>query len=551
MATISVSNPSELGAALGSADAGDTIRLAGGDYGTLSLNAARMPRLKFADTVTIASADPNRPAVFDKLDLQGIRNVTLDGLDFEWSAENGWSPFRISGVSDVDIRNARFDGEPASGYGRGTGLLTRNSTDVTIEKSEFVGFLRGMEFFNMEDLEVLQNNVHGFTGDGMTFAQVRGGRIAGNHIHDTNPNPASGFHMDGIQFWTVQTKLPTAGVTIQGNLIEPGDGRTQGIFMGNEVGTSRAYQDIVIAGNAVVSGHINGIRVSHANGLDILDNAVLQDTGISGAGKINKPQIHVSPLSSDVSVTDNVVHSIYWEGRVGAVLPLNRVVGVGTELSDIWPGWKPGAVGVDPTPAPPSPPSRPSPSPEEPAPAPGDGEVPLAALATPQSRAFYEDLAQDLGLDFALGAGGAGGDLVLSRDGQVAGGAGDDILVGGAGNNWISTGPGDDVVAGLGGVDVIRFNGQHVGGGSSETVVDLDFAERDRVELFGYDQRTFPGAGNTAALVNSLDDFARLAAGSSAVSAAAEGDTLVLRIEQDAGTQTIRLLGLGDDFALL
>ncbi len=48
----------------------------------------------------------------------------------------------------------------------------------------------------------------------------------------------------------LQTTERSLDVAIRGNLLDTGDARTQGIFMGNEMGTSRPYQNIVIEGNA-------------------------------------------------------------------------------------------------------------------------------------------------------------------------------------------------------------------------------------------------------------------------------------------------------------
>ena len=62
MATITVSNAAQLSAALSSAHAGDTILLAGGNYGDFSIS-----NLSFSSQVTIESADPTNPAVFRSL----------------------------------------------------------------------------------------------------------------------------------------------------------------------------------------------------------------------------------------------------------------------------------------------------------------------------------------------------------------------------------------------------------------------------------------------------------------------------------------------------
>ena len=176
----------------------------------------------------------------------------------------------------------------------------------------------------------------------------------------------------------------------------------------------------------------------------------------------------------------------------------------------------------------------------------------LAGLATPQSPAFYAELARKLGVTLKIGNGDAGDNLVLANAAGVArGNDGDDILVGNNGGGILYGGAGNNVHAELGGADTFYFSGAWVGGSKVDTILDLDFAERDVIVLRGYDKGTFEAApglavfdGGGSATVNSLADLRALVAGSDAVtSRTGGGGAEVLRIVQDGAVHEVRLEG--------
>ncbi len=178
--------------------------------------------------------------------------------------------------------------------------------------------------------------------------------------------------------------------------------------------------------------------------------------------------------------------------------------------------------------------------------------VSLAALATPQSPAFHAELARKLGVTLKTGNGDAGDNLVLANAAGVArGNDGDDVLVGNNGGGTLYGGTGNNVHAGLGGADAFYFAGGQVRGTKVDTILDLDFAERDVIVLRGYDQGTFASApglvvfdGGGSAQINSLADLRALVAGSADVtSRSGGGGAEVLRIVQDGAVHEVRLEG--------
>ena len=81
----SVSTADELRSALNSAQGGDTIELAGGDYGKLDLQTSQTFGVKaiYDSPVTITSSDPNNPASFSGMDLRQVQNLTFDSVVFD------------------------------------------------------------------------------------------------------------------------------------------------------------------------------------------------------------------------------------------------------------------------------------------------------------------------------------------------------------------------------------------------------------------------------------------------------------------------------------
>ena len=130
MSAIKVANASQLNTALHRVHAGDTIELAGGNYGRLELKGVH-----FSGEVTITSASDSKPAVFAYMHATNVSNVTFDGVDFVTSAASGdgGKPFVVNQSDDITIRNAIFDGQTANGYGQAHGIWVVRSDHFTLE----------------------------------------------------------------------------------------------------------------------------------------------------------------------------------------------------------------------------------------------------------------------------------------------------------------------------------------------------------------------------------------------------------------------------------
>ncbi len=347
-ATITVSSLAGLYSALANAKGGETIKLAGGDYGTLTLSAKSGFDITFPSNVTITSANPLNPASFGGFTLAGVSNLTLDGVVCDYKAAPGTptyaAPFTVTGGSNITISNSTFDGDlarkvsaTADGYGTGYGLSISGTANLRVEGNEMFNFHRGMVVANSTNVSITGNDLHGLRSDGMDFAQVQGVVIEGNHIHDFRASPTSADHPDMIQFWTNGTTKPSTDIVIRGNVLDIGDGSAaQSIFMRNDrvdqglSGTEMYYRNITIEENVITNAHLNGIVVGAATGLTIRQNTLLHSDGgnVDGAdASVEIPQIAVAANATGVTITGNLTSAVAgWKGQTGWVVSNNALV---------------------------------------------------------------------------------------------------------------------------------------------------------------------------------------------------------------------------------
>lgn len=333
--TISVSTSAELYEALAQATGGETILLAQGDYGALTMNGKPGFPNEFASNITITSADPDKPAVFNHMDIHGGKNITVDNVVMDYTfieGEPDWfRPFEVNNSENVNITNTVFDGVQVldgvaseDGFGHGYGLSVRFSSDVVVEGNEFFGFGRGAIFSESDGIVVSDNDIHSMRSDGLNFAQVQDVLIEDNHIHDFIAAYDSQDHRDMIQFWTAGTTEASSDITIRNNLLDMGEGSwTQSIFMGNESvnyqggGRDMYYQNVLIEGNTIYNAHLHGITVGEADGVTISDNSILAVVDLNNPDQDDSlvwvPRINVQEVSTDVFIERNVTFQITGE----------------------------------------------------------------------------------------------------------------------------------------------------------------------------------------------------------------------------------------------
>jgi PKD repeat protein len=327
-----ISNRDELYVALNLARGGETFFLETGNYGSLILNGKPGFPNQFDTSVSIASSDAQHPAVFSGMALHGAHNITISGINFDYSYQSGDAdyvrPFEVKNSQNITIENSVFVGDLVrggvaqnDGFGHGYGLSVRDSTGVTIENNEFFHWGRGAIFSQSQDLLVRANDIHSIRSDGMNFAEVKDVLIEQNHLHDFKAEYGSLDHRDMIQFWTNGTNTPSENISIQQNRLDMAGGSfTQAIFMRNEAvdsqdgGEGMFYKNLSIEDNSIYNSHLHGITVGEADGLSIRGNSLI---AVSDPGNDDHdqtalwiPSINVATTAKDVTITSNVTNTV-------------------------------------------------------------------------------------------------------------------------------------------------------------------------------------------------------------------------------------------------
>lgn len=322
MATISVSSASQLASALKTATGGDVIRLAGGDYGDFSIVGKN-----FASDVTITSADPSNPAVFNTLTIKSSSNIDFHGINVDFQPTMATVSFASAVMVDrskgIEFSNGYIKGEPSVngvpasatsldatgnviGQPTGRAMTIQGSSDITVEHMNISSFLRGIVMGDSEKITISDNEIHhlrktAIMGDADDLV------IEGNYLHSSNPwriGEPGGDHADFIALWTDARQVgPTTNVTIRDNVLSQGDGgRILGMWL---AGNGDGYKNVIIEGNAILGGDHQGIMLTNVVDGIVRDNTLLQTTSYA-----KSPGILLRTGTKNIEVSDNLTWSV-------------------------------------------------------------------------------------------------------------------------------------------------------------------------------------------------------------------------------------------------
>jgi len=220
MTVLTVSNAAQFNAAMASAHAGDTIKMAAGDYGDVVIKSKN-----FATDITITSADPTHAATFHTLSL-----VTSSGIDFKGinvtmtptATTLSFSPaVKITDSSNISFIGGAVTGGKAVigvlptadkldgsgnviGYDTGLGFGVGGSSHITIQNVEVSHLMKGIGVSYGSDVTIQGNYIHDVRTSTLVASGVDNLKIDANKMTDSHPwVPASGVggdHADFIHF---------------------------------------------------------------------------------------------------------------------------------------------------------------------------------------------------------------------------------------------------------------------------------------------------------------------------------------------------------------
>lgn len=490
MSIIDVRNAAQLKAALASADSGDVIRLAGGDYGDLNIRG-----LSFDRVVTIRSADPDDPATFNSIEID--RSA---GLRFEWvkvdlepdaSTVSFSSVVEISRSHDVAFVGGQVSAGPAvSGVAMDAEALTKggnviglptargvsisDSSAVTIHATEISDVHKGVAMANSSDIRLTDNRIH----DVRTSPIVGGGlqriTIEGNHLSNSNPwRWGEVDHADFIHLWTSPGKQDGAseGIRIVGNIIDQGDGTAiLGIYL-DDNRNGLGFRNVLIQDNLILNGNGQGLRLENVFESRIVDNTLLQTSG----DYKKAPGIKIAGDSHDLAVTGNFAAYIADVEESTNAIHDNLLV----QMNDPGdPGYYAAAVvqavrGL--------------------AAAADARALVLSKLGQPDDSPMQDPsltvVTSGSALSDKLKARTSDDDMLSGEGGDdtLVGMFGDDTLMGGDGDDYLVGNGGDDLLTGGAGADLFVFGASYVASGGADMVSDFRPQEGDRIRLHSID----------------------------------------------------------------
>ena len=309
MTTYNAGSAAQLSQVLASARAGDTILLAGGDYGDVRISGA-----VFSDAVTIRSKDAADPAIFGTLDIWNSGNLVIDGVtvDFKPDADtvSFASAVEIFYSEDITFAGSRIVGGPVAG---GTVPVARamtisDSTGVTLQNNEISEFSSGIVGVRAHDLKILSNEIHHLRTTGLRGGDFQDLVIDGNHFHSSHPqNYGFGDHANFIHPWTSDGQAtPSDNITITNNFLDQGDGLPLMAIYLDDNHQGIGFRNVVIENNVILTGHLQGILLEHVDGASIANNSLLQPFGPDAS----PPLIVFKQDSRNAVVRDNIVSSV-------------------------------------------------------------------------------------------------------------------------------------------------------------------------------------------------------------------------------------------------
>src|SRR6185312_7111513 len=221
MTVFNVSNAQQLTTAMSQAHGGDTILLAGGNYGDVSVGS-----LNYSSNVTIQSASQSNPAVFDTFHLTNCQNITVTNVDVHLvptaTSVNWQAAVGIYSCNNVTFSNSTITGGPAIngvpqtatvldatdnviGLPTGQGFSVTGSTGVTLTNNSISALDKGVNLSDSSGITISDsqffNTRHGAVGG----SNVSNLAITNNNISDSNPwawGTSYGDHGDFIHLWT-------------------------------------------------------------------------------------------------------------------------------------------------------------------------------------------------------------------------------------------------------------------------------------------------------------------------------------------------------------
>ena len=293
-----IAGPHEIAAGVEALQDGDTLSLASGDYGVLTI-ADRT----FEQGIVIESADPENPARFSAVRLVDVSGVSLKNVVVEYGPTNAIASshaIELKRVSDFVIFGSEIIGsDDGDSENDAHGLTARDSVGVTVENCRLHDLFRGASFLETDGAVVRQSDFYAMGSDGIVAGGVVGLTVADSFFHDYQLLDAEAYHPDGVQVWDTNASRPNRDITITGNVFLRGQGDpSQGIFIRTPTLQTR---NVVISHNVVHQSMGQGVYLENARDAVVENNTIAAFDWTTDA-----PGVDIRTPGENVSVSRNL-----------------------------------------------------------------------------------------------------------------------------------------------------------------------------------------------------------------------------------------------------
>lgn len=270
---IEVHSVAELNVAIAAATGGETILLAAGDYGRISLRDVDLT----TSPIKIASVDSANPATVSELFLNNVHGVTFSDLTIG-DDQSGISATQISKSSDVFFSNILFDSPTAEKYS--VGMLIKNSENVTIANSDFDGFGQALLSRDVSGLTVFENSFSNIARDALSFTDSEQVSLIGNVIGDLSADR----NQTMIRFDGTKNSEALSDFVIVGNTLEAdGLDGVRGITFRAE--NDELFQNIRVQENLFITSPLyavitQNVELTYTSGNLVVPTGALQYDGL-------------------------------------------------------------------------------------------------------------------------------------------------------------------------------------------------------------------------------------------------------------------------------
>lgn len=332
MAVFNVASAQQLTTALSQAHGGDTILLAGGNYGDFAAAS-----LKYSSNVTIQSASASNPATFNSFHLTSCQNIALNDVDVHmvptatsvaWAAAVG-----IYSSTGISVTNSTITGGPAIngvpqtatvldasgnviGVPTGQGVTVVGSTGIALTHNSFSTLDKGVGLNNTSGVTISDNQFYNTRHGAVGGSNISDVAITDNSMSDSNPwawAQPYGDHADFIHIWTsppAQTSAST-NITITGNVISQGEGSPiMGINFEAKTAagstTPVGFTGVNISDNAIILADGQGMRLENLDSSTVSNNTVIAPAG----GGVTPGILFALGGATNTVVSGNVAGSI-------------------------------------------------------------------------------------------------------------------------------------------------------------------------------------------------------------------------------------------------